>query len=557
MKQEERDSRDCRDSRDEEGGVGASADEHGPARTDTDGHGPAAGEERPERASLWEQLEPLDVARASRQELAEWLRKALEECELFERNGELLAARGAEFREQSAEWRGIAEERVGLVAEWQDVAAAYRALFMGKCEVEEGEEEKCEVGLAPGMPGPLGGYVRVGNVLQRQAVQQQATQKDVDALLDAALGCLPSKDRARLDEKEKSLADAWQRVGGLEGDLAKTNTDRVRLREQLHRESSRRVADVEALQNELYLAQRELETRKVEVEEYKTKVGNYARANVAQQQENEKLVKERDLARAVLGERSKERDNALHRERVLGEERDLLKALVELGERDSRDSKDNRDRGEVREGKGEATEEAPGWREGCFVGLAPGMLVREAEAALGAAVQEKAAAVARLERDLADLRANKDAEIGGLRELLAAEQRKVAGMTRKDMQGASLIAAERLRQVTEEGYSLEMDASDNTEEQLAVAAVLYAAPTNDEIDEDWPWDLATDKRPRDHRGLLLNNNTLPRAGRIRQLEKAGAFVAAEIDRLIRLEEGTGNATDTDGEVLRAAQEAGS
>jgi hypothetical protein len=70
--------------------------------------------------------------------------------------------------------------------------------------------------------------------------------------------------------------------------------------------------------------------------------------------------------------------------------------------------------------------------------------------------------------------------------------------------GVELIAQERERQVTEEGWSAEHD-DGHVRAELAWAAVCYAAPAN-----------------------------IPNAERIRMLVKAGALIAAEIDRLLRL-----------------------
>jgi len=78
--------------------------------------------------------------------------------------------------------------------------------------------------------------------------------------------------------------------------------------------------------------------------------------------------------------------------------------------------------------------------------------------------------------------------------------------------------------------------------ELAMAAACYAAPERVLVErrtlqgaafvDPWPWDRRWDKRytrPVDPnlRGLMLEK-------RIRELEKAGALAAAEIDRLLRL-----------------------
>lgn len=111
------------------------------------------------------------------------------------------------------------------------------------------------------------------------------------------------------------------------------------------------------------------------------------------------------------------------------------------------------------------------------------------------------------------------------------------------MSGIERIIAERKRQVESEGWSAKHDDAHDSEE-LALAALCYAAPvpirarlevpiscgcreadcphvlsTKTVWRDPWPWDEDWDKR-RKH-------------DRIRQLEIAGALIAAEIDRLER------------------------
>jgi hypothetical protein len=98
--------------------------------------------------------------------------------------------------------------------------------------------------------------------------------------------------------------------------------------------------------------------------------------------------------------------------------------------------------------------------------------------------------------------------------------------------GAERIAAERQRQVEKEGWTAEHDADEHAQGDLAWAAVCYAAPepiyrrfgSGERInfEDPWPCDWE-DKRPR---------RQPTRKQRIRMLEKAGALVAAEIDRLL-------------------------
>jgi hypothetical protein len=93
------------------------------------------------------------------------------------------------------------------------------------------------------------------------------------------------------------------------------------------------------------------------------------------------------------------------------------------------------------------------------------------------------------------------------------------------MTGIERIAAERTRQIEEEGYRPEID-DRWAGGQLAKAAICYAAePQPGEFFSDWriaawPWDKGWWKPTPDNR--------------IRELEKAGALIAAEIDRRLRL-----------------------
>ena len=94
------------------------------------------------------------------------------------------------------------------------------------------------------------------------------------------------------------------------------------------------------------------------------------------------------------------------------------------------------------------------------------------------------------------------------------------------MTGANLIAAERQRQITSEGWSPDHDSS-NTNYQLSDAAVSYATagyggpyshPRAGHPPESWPWGAEWWK---------------PSSDPIRNLVRAGALIAAEIDRLQR------------------------
>lgn len=97
------------------------------------------------------------------------------------------------------------------------------------------------------------------------------------------------------------------------------------------------------------------------------------------------------------------------------------------------------------------------------------------------------------------------------------------------MSGIELIAYERLRQMEAEGYSTKHDDAHVNGELLA-AAVCYAgmerllmmgAPVSRSTPPfDWPFENAAWK---------------PTADPVRNLVKAGALIAAEIDRLQRIQ----------------------
>ncbi len=88
--------------------------------------------------------------------------------------------------------------------------------------------------------------------------------------------------------------------------------------------------------------------------------------------------------------------------------------------------------------------------------------------------------------------------------------------------GAELIAAERVRQIEVEGWTLKHDV-EHIGDDLSRAAACYALPYDwrephgrtGQPPRMWPWRVA-DWKPTD---------------RIRDLVKAGALIAAEIDRL--------------------------
>lgn len=92
--------------------------------------------------------------------------------------------------------------------------------------------------------------------------------------------------------------------------------------------------------------------------------------------------------------------------------------------------------------------------------------------------------------------------------------------------GVRLIAEERLRQVTKEGWTPEHDA-DHDKEELALAAVCYAIPQSQRDhrrDGDPPYWFWPEGWTEGYWRPTPND-------RIRELTKAGALIAAEIDRL--------------------------
>lgn len=95
--------------------------------------------------------------------------------------------------------------------------------------------------------------------------------------------------------------------------------------------------------------------------------------------------------------------------------------------------------------------------------------------------------------------------------------------------GLDLIAEERNAHLSREGWTAERDDA-YIDEQLAEAAACYATPFHDrpfsvrdgQLPLIWPWEKKWWKPTPENR--------------IRELQKAGALIAAEIDRLLRAEE---------------------
>lgn len=120
------------------------------------------------------------------------------------------------------------------------------------------------------------------------------------------------------------------------------------------------------------------------------------------------------------------------------------------------------------------------------------------------------------------------ADIGNKRKLVKAfpeffgEEVPEFGITKQQKNGAEIITDERLRQIEVEGWDLEHDKTANTSEELVWAAVSYAIPDDNRSYEFsprnlFPFEMKWWKPTPDNR--------------IKELAKAGALIAAEIDRL--------------------------
>ena len=101
-----------------------------------------------------------------------------------------------------------------------------------------------------------------------------------------------------------------------------------------------------------------------------------------------------------------------------------------------------------------------------------------------------------------------------------------------EVSAAERIAAERRRQIESEGWTPEHD-DEHTGGAMAQAAACYAIATVPRyagcFPIAWPWSPQWDKRP-------LGSVAATTDVRVRALEKAGALIAAEIDRLLRRQE---------------------
>ena len=110
--------------------------------------------------------------------------------------------------------------------------------------------------------------------------------------------------------------------------------------------------------------------------------------------------------------------------------------------------------------------------------------------------------------------------------------------------GIEIIADERMRQIEEEGYTSEND-DVQTDGGLPSAAAVYALIPNDRdhyLEEEectmgemiWPWAHHSYKPSKGDVYSLKHHTSEEFEERIHELAKAGSLIAAEIDRLQRL-----------------------
>ena len=125
-------------------------------------------------------------------------------------------------------------------------------------------------------------------------------------------------------------------------------------------------------------------------------------------------------------------------------------------------------------------------------------------------------------------------------------------MEGEKMTGIELIVSERIRQLEKEGWTAEHDDA-HTDGSLAMAAVCFATPVliykllkvdgETSVIDPWPdgWDKKWDRRyyfpfSPYHSQMVPEPGSYSKQHRIDLLVKAGALIAAEIDRLQRREE---------------------
>lgn len=107
------------------------------------------------------------------------------------------------------------------------------------------------------------------------------------------------------------------------------------------------------------------------------------------------------------------------------------------------------------------------------------------------------------------------------------------------MTGVEMIAAERQHQIDEENYTVEHDAG-HTDGELAKAAACYAVHAGTGLSGRWgcpPGDPYTGARYKPLGWPFELRFWKPTDDPVRDLAKAGALIAAEIDRLHRAPRG--------------------
>lgn len=95
--------------------------------------------------------------------------------------------------------------------------------------------------------------------------------------------------------------------------------------------------------------------------------------------------------------------------------------------------------------------------------------------------------------------------------------------------GVALIAVERERQIADEGYTAEHD-DEHLDGELSGAAAAYATHARNQIASGLPLLTAT---PPSNLWRWSADAWKPDRDPVRNLMKAGALIAAEIDRLTR------------------------
>lgn len=139
-----------------------------------------------------------------------------------------------------------------------------------------------------------------------------------------------------------------------------------------------------------------------------------------------------------------------------------------------------------------------------------------------------------------------------------------------------LITKERQRQIDRNGYTPDHD-REHIHGEIALAAICYASPKRVYIKKSfptacgcrsvgecphvfgeykyvdpWPWEEENDKRLSDF-DKKMHNALLDKWQRIRNLVKAGALIAAEIDRLQAMDDRVYDIVRKDDKLLSALQ----